>query len=134
MINRALLKVLALFPMLLLLSAGSCNRTDIRNAGTIESGSNVFKTGGKYVFTLRVPDELEGKVYRAMWYVVPESAGSLEYVENSILGKDACLFKNDREAVFLPVKKGAVTIEVSMIYYRQTSPQLFAKKEIIVEE
>ena len=66
MINRAVLKVLALFPMLLLLSAGSCNRTDIRNAGTIESGSNVFKTGGKYVFTLRVPDELEGKVYKAM--------------------------------------------------------------------
>jgi len=131
--KMSIIKTLLIVPIFMLFAAGSCDRTNIKEAGTIESDSVVFETGKEYVLRLKVPEELEGKVYKAMWHLSPDSAGKLDYKENKIISRETIFFKGDRRAIFIPGKQGKITVEIYMLYYRQTSPQIFAKKEFIVK-
>lgn len=116
----------------LILTAGSCDRTDIRGQGTIIIDGDVVK-GQKVQMTLKVPQELEGKVYKARWMVEPEEAATVEYAENRLFGKEVVEFTDDRTATLVPKKEGELKIMVIMIYHVQTSPQLFAEKTVTVK-
>lgn len=119
---------------LFILSAANCNRTDIRGAGKIISETEVFKVGKNYNLQLKIPDKLEGKVFKSMWFITPQDAGKINYKRNKIFSPEAINFKEDRLATISPVKAGKILIDVYMIYHGQSSPQRIASKEFLVKE
>lgn len=127
-------QISVLLLILLPLMGGSCDRTDIRGKGEIVIGEDNLAVGDEIDLTLNIPGELEGKVYKAMWRVDPADAGTIIYEENRIIGEDTIEFTKDREATLVPAKEGPLTVDVMMIYYRQTSPQTIATKELEIKK
>ncbi|MCK4642265.1 hypothetical protein KAU32_01385 [bacterium] len=128
------MKVLAFVVVALVLSAGSCDRTDIRHRGIINVDSDTMHTGDTFTLTLVVPEALEGSVYKAIWSSEPEEGLSFEYEENTLIGDEVIKFNKDRQAVLTPVKAGDYRIKVFIFHAKQTSPQLFAEREIRILE
>ena len=129
-----LLKILMFAALALILSAGGCDRTDIRFRGIINVDSAALSVGDTFTLTLVVPEALEGSVYKVMWSSDPEEGLSFEYEENALIGEEAIQFNKDRQAVLTSAKPGDYLIRVFIFHAKQTSPQIFAEREIRILE
>lgn len=109
---------------------GSCDTTNIRNRGSIDISIENIEVGRPLTLTLQIPQDLQGQVHKAIWVVDPPEAGTLTYKKNNIISEKATEFIEDRSAGFTPLQPGKAVIEVMMFHNKQTSPQLFATKEI----
>lgn len=116
-----------IFFIVIILLLFGCDKTDIRNKGTI---TIVEKSGAVFDLLLVVPPELENSVHKAMWFCTPSDNAGISYVENDLFGKDTLTFTQDRNARLTLLDPEGVTVEVYMFHNRQTSPQLFASLEI----
>ena len=123
-----------LFLSILPLMGGSCDRTNIRGMGNIVVQQQDLAVGEEIDLILKIPEELEGKVYRAMWRIDPADAGTINYEENRIFGEKAVDYTKDRDATLITSREGPLTVDVMMIYYRQTSPQCIASKKLEIRK
>jgi hypothetical protein len=112
---------LVLFSIITLaVSAGSCDRTDIRGSSKISIPSTNLFVGIPTKLHLEVPRQFTSNLHHVFWLISPEQKAHITWKTNT--GSDRSI-SNDRMAIITPKMAGQIEIAIYAFYGPQTSPQ-----------